>query len=91
MNQPRLKEIEDLNEKFMLPIIFIGPILSLPQLYNVWFDSHQGVSMITWAAYFLTQIFWLIHAFKYKDGANILAGIIWLIIEFLIILGLVIR
>jgi hypothetical protein len=91
MNQPKYKQIQDFSEKFMLPVIFIGPILSLPQLYNVWFESHEGVSMVTWVAYFSTQIFWLIHAFKFKDGANILAGILWLIVEFLIILGLLIR
>jgi hypothetical protein len=91
MIQPKLQKIEEWNEKIMLPVILLGPILSLPQLYYVWFESHQGVSVITWTAYFVTQIFWLIHAFKYKDGANILAGVLWLIIEFLIILGLFVR
>lgn len=91
MNQPKFQKIEEWNEKIMMPVIFVGPILSLPQLYNVWFESSEGVSLITWGAYFVTQIFWLIHAFKYKDGANILGGILWLIVEFLIILGLFVR
>ena len=64
MNQAKLKHIEDLNERFMMPVIFVGPILSLPQLYNVWFESSEGVSLITWGAYFVTQIFLLFHAFK---------------------------
>jgi len=87
MNQPKFKKLANFTEKMMFPMIFIGPLFSLPQVYNVWFESKDGVSLISWITYFITQIFWLFHAFNLKDKQNIATGTLWLVVEFLISSG----
>lgn len=58
----------------MLFVVFVGPFLSLSQVYTVWFESKEGVSKLTWMVFFITQIAYMIHSIKMKDKFNIIGG-----------------
>jgi hypothetical protein len=91
MNQPRLQKIENANEKILGLVMFVGPLMTLPQIYSIWFESSEGVSILTWLTYFLTQVFWFIHALKINDKLDIISGLLWLIVDLMIIVGLVLK
>lgn len=70
--------------------IIIGPLMTLPQLYEIWFKSGEGVSIVSWLAYTLTSAIWLWHGWKVKDAALIFVQTVWLILSAGIVVGLMI-
>ncbi len=69
--------------------VAFGPLMTLPQVYDIWVKDSKDVSMITWAAYIVTSVIWLVHGFKIKDRALILVQIIWVVLSVAIVLGLI--
>jgi len=81
-----------LMDKLIYVIVFVGPIMTIPQVYNIWIEKNaSGVSLISWTTYLFTAVFWLIYAVMHKEKPLILPSIIWIILEILIILGIVIH
>lgn len=68
--------------------IVIGPILTMPQIYSIWFEKQKGVSVISWIAYFIASVIWLLYAIKQKDKLLIIVQTIWVFLDAFIILGL---
>ena len=69
-------------------IAIFGPIAGLPQLYKVWITKDvTGVSAISWAAFTMIWIVWLMHAIIYKDRPLKINSIAWIILTSLIAIG----
>lgn len=67
--------------------VIIGPVLTLPQVYSIWIQGEKGVSIITWSAYLVSSVIWLIYGIKHKDMPIITVETMWIILEILIIVG----
>ena len=44
--------------------VAFGPLMTLPQVYDIWVRRSTGVSVATWTAYIVTSTIWLLHALK---------------------------
>lgn len=71
--------------------IAFGPLMTIPQVYEIWIKGNDGVSALTWAAYIVTSTIWLMHGIKMKDRALIAVQSIWLVLSALIVVGVLIR
>jgi len=67
--------------------VVIGPLLTLPQVYSIWVQGQKGVSIISWVAYLIASVIWLIYGIKHKDKPIITVEVAWIILEILIIIG----
>ena len=77
-------------DRVIILVSMFGPIMTLPQLYNIWvLKLVEGVSLIFWLSYLLVAMVWVLYGFVHKEKPIIIVNLTWVIIEFLIVLGLV--
>ena len=89
---PHPDKWKNLMDKLIYIVGVIGPIMTIPQLMNVWVDKNiSGVSAITFATYFITSIFWISYGIMHKEKPIIFIYGCWLIIHFLIVLGILLH
>ncbi|MAG60705.1 hypothetical protein CL619_02855 [archaeon] len=79
---------------FMDKIIFgvgvAGPIMTIPQLWQIWYyQNATGVSFISWFAYLLIGIIWLIYGIMHQEWPIIVTYIAWIIIEIPLVIGII--
>lgn len=66
----------------------IGPIMTIPQLTKIWIEKNaSGVSAISWAAYTVVAIFWIIYGVAHKEKPLIIISAVWVVLEVLIVIG----
>ncbi len=67
------------------------PIMTLPQLSKAWSANNQGASVVTWGAYVIIAIVWLLYALKNRDKPLIILETSAVVLYSLIVLGLLIK
>ena len=88
---PHPKRFYRFFDKFMFAVAIIGPILGLPQLVKIWINqSAAGLSLISWTAFTLVSICWVIYGFLHKTKQIIISSVAWVIIHLLIVIGIII-
>ena len=70
---------------------FISPVMALPQAYIVWQGKGNGVSLITWATFFLVSVMWLFYGIKHKLTPIIAIQILWILVNAAVVLGLLVH
>ena len=65
----------------------MGPLLTLPQLYSIWVQGQKGVSIITWVAYLIGAIIWLIYGIKHNDKPLVMVEAAWILVDIMVIIG----
>lgn len=66
-------------------IAILSPIMTLPQVLQIWVDRNtQGLSVITWGAYFFFALFWLFYGLRHHEKpiilSNVLMGALYIVI-----------
>ncbi len=59
--------------------VIFGPIMTVPQLYDIWILKQTGISVISWAAYLITACVWLAYGLKHRDKPIIAVQSLWLL------------
>ena len=82
-------------KRFFDKLVYIAgiatPILTLPQLFEVWVNKNAiGVSLFTWCSYLLMAIIFSIYGFLHKEKPLIIMYVSMSIIEFFLIIGIII-
>jgi len=86
--QEKLKKTFD---KFIAVVGLIGPIMTTPQIMNVWvYHQVEGLSLVTWSTYVITSSFWLIYGIIHKERAIILVNIAWILSNVSLVVGIII-
>lgn len=89
------KERKSTYIKFLDKVTFvvgvIGPFTVLPQIYGIFMThSAAGVSLWTWLLIFLVTLPWVFYGFAHKDKSIIVSFILWEIMNFAVVLGVLI-
>ncbi len=75
-----------------LLIAIIMPLSSIPQSYNIWIlGKTEGVSLLTWSAFFVLSIPLLVYGIIHKEKVIILMNAVWLCMYAIIISGLLLN
>ena len=79
-------------KRFMDKSIFVigvaGPIMTLPQVFKIWVEKNAaGVSALSWGAFAVLAVFWVIYGFMHKEKPIIITYICWIVVEVLIVIG----
>lgn len=66
----------------------IGPLMTLPQLVEI-YASHNasGVSPLTWGAYALLDIPWILYGLSHREGPITITYTLWFIFNTLVLVG----
>ena len=68
--------------------MFVGPILTVPQLYNIWIlRDTTGVSMFTWLFFTIGSGIWTWYGIEHKEKPIILSSGLLVIAQGLIVIG----
>ena len=79
-------------EKAMRSLSVITMLMTLPQVYAVWFGpTASGVSVMSWASYLASACLWLVYGLQKKDKTIYLACIGWIVLDAAIVAGAVVR
>ena len=72
-------------------VALIGPLVTLPQLVEIWSrGADAGVSIITWAGYLALSVFWLSYGIMHKEKPIIIANVLYFVINLIIVIGLLV-
>jgi len=78
-------------EFFMDFVAIIGPLVTLPQLVEIWSrGADAGVSIITWGGYLALSLFWLSYGIINKEKPIIIANVLYFVINLIIVIGLLV-
>lgn len=87
-NKEKIKKIFD---KFIAVVGLIGPIMTTPQIINVWIHHQvEGLAIASWGTYVMTSSFWLIYGILHKERAIILVNIAWILANASVVTGILI-
>ncbi len=78
-------------EKATIAAGVIGPIMVIPQIYTI-YSSHSaaGVSTVSWFAFAILDIPFLIYGIVHKDKPIVITYALWMIANFIVAIGAVI-
>jgi uncharacterized protein with PQ loop repeat len=66
-------------DKLIFAAALVGPMMTAPQSYNVWFlRSFEGVSIYTWLAMTVTSSIWFYYGFVHRDRAIMFSSSLWI-------------
>ena len=69
-------------------VVIIGPLMNLPQLFQIWINKNAGsVSVITWFSFALFSFIWLAYGILHKEKPLIIMNSALVIIQFSIVAG----
>ena len=88
-NYPHPDKLKRFMDRAIYVVGIFGPIMTIPQLANIWiYKNAAGVSLISWTAYLITALFWLIYGIIHKEKPIILTYSIWILLDILIVAGI---
>ena len=59
---------------------FLGPAFTVPQIYEIFaYKSAANVSALSWAAFALLDIVWIVYGFAHRERVIIFTYTLWLI------------
>lgn len=76
-------------DKAMYVISLIGPIMTFPQVYDVW-STHQkaSVSLTTWGAYTAASALWITYGIVHKEKLLVFVNFLMLLLDSAVVIGL---
>ena len=74
--------------RFIYLVGALGPIMTIPQVMKIWVEQNAtGVSAISWGAYSLISVFWIIYGIVDRDRPIIFMFIAYFILNILVVVG----
>ena len=90
--EPGSRRILNKREKFVYRAIYfvgiLGPAMTIPQVIKIWGEQEAtGVSVVSWGAYSLLSIFWIIYGIVDRDKPIIFMFTAYFILNILVVIG----
>lgn len=83
------KEYKYIIDRVVMLTGLIGPIASVPQAVEIYSGlDAQGVSLISWAFFIVTNGSLLVYSIVHKLPALIVSNILWVVIEVVVVVGI---
>jgi MtN3 and saliva related transmembrane protein len=74
--------------KIAYVVALCGPMSSVPQMWEIWWDRNaSGVSLVTWTLFLLTSVVWLLYGVVKRDRPLIISNSLWVAAEAIIMAG----
>jgi len=77
-------------EKLVLLVAIVEPLMTLPQIIQIYAFRNTGSSMATWVMYLVSSAIWLVYGIKTRNVPIIITDILWVVVEALVVIGLIV-
>ncbi len=78
-------------DKAMIIIAIVAPIMTLPQAWEIfYYQSAAGVSVMTWGAYVLLNMPWIIYGIVHKEKIVLINAFLFFLIDLIVTIGAII-
>ncbi len=78
-------------DKYIYVIAAMSIIMTVPQIYDIWImQNASGVSLISWMAYLVGAIVWLVYGIGHREKVITVTNAIWVFLDLFIVVGIVI-
>ncbi|MBT4935901.1 hypothetical protein HOL21_01840 [Candidatus Woesearchaeota archaeon] len=75
-------------DRLLLIVAVIGPVMSLPQVYKIYYyQSAAGISIMSFALLAVLNIPWIAYGFVHKDKPIIISSFLWIISNIVVVIG----
>ncbi len=87
----KVRKGETLLGKFALIVALVEPLMTLPQVYDVWIRREtSGVSLTTWSFFTFTAVVWFFYGIQIKNTPIVISSALWIVVEGSIVAGVLI-
>lgn len=84
------KQVGSQLEKLVLLVAIVEPLMTLPQIIQIYVSHNTGSSMATWVMYLVSSAIWLVFGIKTHNIPIIVTDILWVMVEALVVVGLLV-
>lgn len=88
--QNRFKLSRQSIHKMTLFAAIATPIMTLPQVYQIWILGEKGASAVTWASYVLIACIWLFYGLENRDKPIIIMQSLCIVVYSTVVVGLIV-
>ena len=75
-------------DRIVLFVAILSPLFTFPQLALIYFTKNAaGVSALSWGAYSLFNVPWLVYGIVHKDKPIIVSTSLWFVINLAVMVG----
>lgn len=83
-------------QQFLDKLIYGASVITiaanLPQLLKIWADhTSAGVSLFSWATFFLSSLFWVFYGYVHKSTPLIILNSSVALVQLFIVIGIIIK
>jgi uncharacterized protein with PQ loop repeat len=77
----------------VLPVMSVFTMaMTVPQVWAVWVQGQTaGVSLLSWAAYLISAVLWLVDGLRKHDATIWVACIGWVLLDAAVVVGVLVR
>jgi uncharacterized protein with PQ loop repeat len=75
-------------EKAALVVAIAEPLMTIPQILQIYVAHNTGTSIVTWALYLIASIVWLIYGLKTRNIPILVTAVLWVIVEAIVVVGI---
>jgi uncharacterized protein with PQ loop repeat len=77
----------------LLPVMSVFTMaMTVPQVWGVWVQGQtSGVSLLSWSAYLLSAVLWLLDGLRKRDPTIWVACIGWVLLDAAVVVGVLVR
>lgn len=87
LRQTKKSKKQSAIDRWVYFAVIFGPIMTLPQVYDIWALGKREISVITWSAYVVIATIWLFYGLKHKARPIIIVQAIWIVLDLAVIVG----
>lgn len=84
---PSKKYQINLLDRVMYLVAFAGPVMTFPQIYDIWVTKVSRVNLVTWASYFAIGLLWLTYGVVHREKPIIFSNILGILTTGLVFTG----
>lgn len=90
-NSPRREALKKMLDKAMVFIALIGPLATLPQVYQVFATQDvQGLSLVTWSVWTLLSGVWLIYGLAHKEMPIAISNSVYVVLQGVVVVAILV-
>lgn len=90
-HSPRREQLKRVLDKAMVFIALIGPLATLPQVYQVFMTQDvEGLSIITWGTWTALSGIWLVYGLLHKEMPIAISNSIYVLLQGIVVIAILV-
>lgn len=84
---PLKKYQTNLLDRVMYLVAFAGPVMTIPQILDIWTTKTSTLNIVTWGSYLAIGFIWLFYGLVHKEKPIIFSNLLGIVTTGLVFVG----